>query len=216
MNKNIKEILSCLRSKRLNKKKCFFSRIKFVFFIVSALALYSLSLSVIYAAPNANNVNENELPIRVTSDDMLYDMDKNTVDFKGNVVAVRGEFILRAPLMTIYMLKDNQKNEEPSSVPQSTPLTGKKEDTPSSVQNDSNIEKITASHGVNFTYGTQSGSSDSAVYIAKTGVLTMYGDPIVRDGENQIQGETIRYYMNENRSEVVGTDKKRVEAIFKK
>lgn len=187
------------------------------FLLLFLMTLLCMQYSYALAAPRGvNNSSENNLPIKVTSDDMLYDMEKNTVDFKGNVVAVRGDFVLYAPLMTIYMLKDDAKKEEPTALPQNTPLTGRKPDTTPSMQDDNNIEKITASHGVHFTYGTQSGSSDSAVYIAKTGVLTMYGDPIVRDGENQIQGETIRYYINENRSEVVGSGQKRVEAIFKK
>lgn len=186
----------------------------FLFFMITTQGICT---EIAQAARDPASSAKNDLPIRVSSDDMLYDMDKNTVDFKGNVIAIRGDFILKANIMTIYMLKEEDKSKQESvTVPQSTPLTGKREEAPTTVQEDNNIEKITASQGVTFKYGTQSGSSDSAVYQAKTGILTMYGNPIVRDGENQIQGETIRYYMNENRSEVVGTGNKRVEAIFKK
>ncbi len=60
----------------------------------------------------------------------------------------------------------------------------------------------------------RSGSSDKATYTTGDGVLLMEGNPRLTDGENTITGETIRYYTQENRSEVIGGSKKRVEAVF--
>ena len=97
------------------------------------------------------------------------------------------------------------------------PLTGsgsKKQVGSNLKTENNNIERIEAYEDVTFDYGAQSGESDSAVYEAAQGLLTMYGNPVVREGDNVIQGNTIRYYMNEKRSEVLGSDKKRVEAIF--
>lgn len=186
------------------------------FILFFLFSLFFLVEPCLAAPVTTNALSDNNLPIKVTADDMIYDMDKNTVDFKGNVVVVRGDFILHSKVVTIYMLdKNTNTSSTSSSNSQPTPLTGKKSDPIPTAQDSNNIEKIVASNGVTFKYGTQSGQSDNAIYQAKTGVLTMHGNPIVRDGENQIQGETIRYYMYERRSEVVGTEKKRVEAIFK-
>ena len=40
------------------------------------------------------------------------------------------------------------------------------------------------------------------------------GDAQKKDGENTVTGETIKYFTEENRSEVMGGSKKRVEAVF--
>ena len=50
--------------------------------------------------------------------------------------------------------------------------------------------------------------------VAERSVLLMEGDPRLTDGENTVTGETIRYFTEENRSEVMGGSKKRVEAVF--
>ena len=162
------------------------------------------------------NMSDDEMPIKVNADDMVYDMDKNTVTFIGNVVVVRGDFVMESAKMRIFLQEKETKSKPAKTVPKNIPLTGagktEKEKNPSGKNN--NIERIEAFNGVEFDYGTQSGTSESAVYEAQKGLLTMRGNPVVRDGENIIQGNTIRYYMFERRSEVIGSDKKRVEAIF--
>ena len=45
-------------------------------------------------------------------------------------------------------------------------------------------------------------------------ILVLEGDPVLQDGENSIRGNVIRYFMNENRSVVEGSPKKRVHAVF--
>ena len=56
--------------------------------------------------------------------------------------------------------------------------------------------------------------SAKATYTMDDGVLLMEGDPRLTDGENTVTGETIKYFTEENRSEVMGGSKKRVEAVF--
>ncbi len=94
------------------------------------------------------------------------------------------------------------------------PLTGKVEPSTKTVDTQNKINKIEAENGVRFKFENQSGHSDSAVYEADKGLLTMIGDPVVQEGKNSIRGETILYYLYERKSEVVGSQKRRVEAIF--
>ncbi len=175
---------------------------------LSVSALFSSSAFALTALDNT------DLPIKVNADDMVYSTDNSLVTFKGNVVVTRGEFIMHSKTMKIFL---NKEKDTVTTVPvnKELPLTGAApNDAPSTVSDTNNIEKIEADGNVNFTYGNQSGSSQRAVYEAKRGLLTMLGNPVVRDGENTIQGETIRYFVNERRSEVVGSKGKRVEAIF--
>lgn len=167
-----------------------------------------------FAAPQ---LAENGLPVKINADDMEYDIAENRVIFKGNVHVVRGEFIMTAPKMTIYIKTTKAGQAEKAEVNvhhDAIPLTGKVTSDKKTVDTQNKIDKIEAENGVNFKYGNQSGHSHSATYEAARGILTMKGDPVVQEGNNSIRGETILYYLYERKSEVVGSSRKRVEAIF--
>lgn len=156
---------------------------------------------------------KNDLPVKINADDMEYDINRSQVTFTGNVVVVRGDFRMTAPKMTIFLKQTAQKTQVDVSH-ENIPLTGKAEKNTQSVATQNKIEKIEAYGGVRFKFETQSGKSQTATYNAAKGVLTMKGNPEVQDGSNSIKGDTILYYLYERRSEVVGSGKKRVEAIF--
>ena len=65
-----------------------------------------------------------------------------------------------------------------------------------------------------FQNGTQKGTAEKATFFAQKNILVLEGDPVLQDGENSIRGSVIRYFMNENRSVVEGSSKKRVHAVF--
>lgn len=179
-------------------------------------ALIGLSFAV--PSYGIEKLSDNGLPVKINADDMEYDIDRNQVIFKGNVNVVRGEFFMTAPKMTIY-IKSTKKTGQAEKAEvnihhEELPLTGKVEKSTRTVDTQNKIDKIEAENGVKFKYGSQSGHSRTATYEANKGVLTLKGDPVVEDGSNSIRGETILYYLYERKSEVVGSHKRRVEAIF--
>lgn len=143
---------------------------------------------------------EDNLPVDVTSETMVYNADKNTVIFKGNVEAVRGEFKMWSELLTLYLTKNNNEGKEKTSAPAA--LEG------------GNLDQIVAEKNVRFQNGTQSGSAQKATYYSAKSLLVLEGNPILHDGDNSIKGTVIRYYVNENRSVVEGSPKQRVHAVF--
>ena len=64
------------------------------------------------------------------------------------------------------------------------------------------------------TRDTTQGRCATLTYMVQSGVLLMEGDPILEDGDNTITGQVIKFYMKDNRSEVVGGKDKRVQAVF--
>lgn len=182
--------------------------------------LFPLLLVFCFAMPShgVENLADNGLPVKINADDMEYDLALNRVIFKGNVQVVRGEFFMTAPKMTIYIKsakKSGQAEKAEVNVHhEELPLTGKVGKSTKTVETQNKIDKIEAENGVKFKYGNQSGHSQTATYEAARGVLTMKGDPVVEEGNNSIRGETILYYLYERKSEVVGSHKRRVEAIF--
>jgi len=60
----------------------------------------------------------------------------------------------------------------------------------------------------------KAGNCEKATYNLGTGILTMEGSPVLRDGDNSIQGNLINFYVKENKSEVLGSSDAPVEALF--
>ncbi len=209
----------------LVERKYLFYQPRNISFFKSFVFFFMVFLSVMLMSPKAvaiPSIDENDVPIKVNADDMVYDMEKRTVTFTGNVVVTRGDFVLNSTEMKIYLKEDTQNENKKTDEKKSSdnknsaiPLTGETSNLNTNpMQDENNIERIDANGNVRFKYGTQSGSSKKAVYLADKSLLTLTGNPIVKDGENTIQGETIRYYVNEKRSEVIGSKGNRVEAIF--
>ena len=81
-------------------------------------------------------------------------------------------------------------------------------------QNPAGLDRIVAERNVRMKSENRNGTCAKATYTMDDGVLLMEGDPRLTDGENTVTGETIKYFTEENRSEVMGGSKKRVEAVF--
>ena len=60
----------------------------------------------------------------------------------------------------------------------------------------------------------RNGTCAKATYTMDDGVLLMEGDPRLTDGENTVTGETIKYFTEENRSEVMGGSKSASKLSF--
>lgn len=182
---------------------------------LSILCVTLLALAVGFGTARAADplAGKDDLPVKINADDMEYDINRSRVTFTGNVVVDRGNFNMTAPKMTIF-LKQTSKKAQVEVPSENIPLTGKVDNQSQTVDTQNKIEKIEAYNGVKFKYETQYGHSQNAVYDARKGVLTLTGNPVVQDGNNSIRGETILYYLYERRSEVVGSGRKRVEAIF--
>ena len=183
----------------------------------SFLLTFLFVFVLVFPAFAAENLSDNGMPVKINADDMEYDIASNTVVFTGKVHVVRGEFFMTAPKMTIYIKSNKTGQAEKAEVNvhhDAIPLTGKVEKSTKTVDTQNKIDRIDAENGVKFKYGNQSGHSQTAVYEANKGILTMRGNPVVEEGNNSIRGETILYYLYERKSEVVGSQRRRVEAIF--
>ena len=141
------------------------------------------------------------LPINIDADAMTYSPSGNEVVFKGNVIVKRTDFTLRASTITIYMQKKAQSKTPPS-------------DKALAPFDPGGIQKIIASGGVRMDYQGKVGTCGIATYYVAQGLLQMEGNPKLQDGKNTIRGAKIKFYMNDNRSEVIGGKSQRVKAIF--
>ena len=71
-----------------------------------------------------------------------------------------------------------------------------------------------AEGNVRLVSGKNEGACGQLIYYVADGILRMEGNPILREGQNTVRGDIIKFYIRENRSEVLSGTQRRVEAIF--
>lgn len=130
------------------------------------------------------------VPVKINADRMTYDENKQVVSFVGNVVALHEGLTLKADRVSAYFVGGGKRFE----------VDG--------------IDRIVATGNVHAEKGKTSGECGKLTYLVPKRILVMEQDPVLRDGPNSITGEVIRFYVRENRSEVIGGEGKRVEAEF--
>ena len=154
------------------------------------LLLFLLCAAQVWAAQ--------DVPVKITSDTMTYTQKGDQVVFKGSVYVIRQDIELWSNTLTVLL----EKKEEAKNATRSV------------VDEQGSIKKIIAQGNVRIKADKgRTGSCGKATYEADKDLLTMEDNPMLMEGSNKIQGEVIRLYIKENRSEVIG-GKGRVEAIF--
>lgn len=139
-----------------------------------------------------------DVPVKITSDTMTYTQKGDQVVFKGSVYVIRQDIELWSNTLTVLL----EKNEGADNATQGV------------VDEQGSIKKIIAQGNVRIKADKgRTGTCGKATYEADKDLLTMEDNPVLMEGANKIQGEVIKLYIKENRSEVLG-GKGRVEAIF--
>lgn len=139
-----------------------------------------------------------DVPVKITSDTMTYTQKGDQVVFKGSVYVIRQDIELWSDTLTVLLEKKESSKNATQSV----------------VDEQGSIKKIIAQGNVRIKADKgRTGTCGKATYEADKDLLTMEDNPMLMEGANKIQGEVIRLYIKENRSEVMG-GKGRVEAIF--
>jgi lipopolysaccharide export system protein LptA len=142
-------------------------------------------------------------PVRITSDRMVYNQNDNAVVFIGNVHGTQKDMAIWAAKVTAYFAdkKKEQKGQKPAAEAAPGDFGDK-------------IERIVAEGSVRMVVGKNDGACNTLTYYVPDGVLRMEGNPILREGQNTVRGDVIKFYIHENRSEVLSGTQRRVEAIF--
>jgi len=141
-----------------------------------------------------------QAPVRITSDKMVYNQAENSVVFQGNVHGTHTDMAIWAERITAYF-SDKKKNKD-----------AKQDKGPGDFGD--TIERIVAEGNVRLAANKNEGACGKLTYLVSEGVIHMDGNPILREGQNTVRGDSIKFYIRENRSEVLSGAQRRVEAIF--
>ena len=128
-------------------------------------------------------VENKKEPIVIESDTLEYLKSNNMVIYKGNVVVKKGDFILKSDLLRIFLDAKGQ------------------------------IKKILAVGNVRFVKGNRKGKSDKAEYFKNKNFIVLMGNAELQQDSNIIEGDEIVYYLDTEKAEVKGKNK-RVRTIF--
>lgn len=123
-------------------------------------------------------------PITVEADHMSSTEKTNSVLFTGDVDARQGDVRIRSDEMTVYYSQKG-KDEGGESIKQK-------------------VEKMINLGNVEITRGKWLGTSKKSIYLAKERQFILTGDAKAWENQNMISGEKIIYYLDEERSEVIG------------
>jgi lipopolysaccharide export system protein LptA len=124
-------------------------------------------------------------PIYITSDWMEVDQKKNTITYKGRVVMVQAEMTMRSEALTALY--------DPAM---------------------KRMDQIIAEGKVNATQGDRVATGDRAVFDDKAKTVTLTGNPIMRQGNNQVSGTRVIYFIEQDRAVAEGDGKVRVQATI--
>jgi lipopolysaccharide export system protein LptA len=124
-------------------------------------------------------------PIYITADWMEVDQNKNTITYKGRVVTIQGDMTVRSETLTADYNPDMKQ-----------------------------IKQIVAEGKVNATQGDRVATGEKVVFDDQTKTVTLTGNPIMRQGNSQISGSKVIYFVENDRAVVEGDGKVRVRATI--
>jgi lipopolysaccharide export system protein LptA len=147
--------------------------------IVSLLKSHLCALSLLLLLLATPAWSADKAPINIEADRMVSLEQKNSVLFSGNVIATQADVRIHAREMTVYYSEAAKggKGQE--------------------------VTKLKCVGNVEVTKGDWLGTGETMDYLEQEKKVILSGAAKAWQGKNQVSGETIVYYINEGRSEVI-------------
>jgi len=161
--------------------------------IVVFLLLSSLMMAASAAAPAKEENKKSSAgfefnkkdPIYITADWMEVDQKQNTITYKGRVVTVQTDMTMRSETLTAYYDPEMKQ-----------------------------MKQIVAEGKVNATQGNRMATGEKAVFDDKAKTVTLTGSPVMRQGNSQVSGVKVVYFIEQDKAIAEGDGKIRVQATI--
>ncbi|MBM4265236.1 MAG: lipopolysaccharide transport periplasmic protein LptA [Deltaproteobacteria bacterium] len=128
-------------------------------------------------------------PIVVDADQLEFDYDRNRLVYRGAVRVKQGDLELECKTLTVtYDRADELEKAQ--------------------------LREVVAEGNVVITQGDRRASGDRGVFDQTTRQIVLIGNPVLREGPNEVQGDRLTVYLDEGRSVIEASPKKRVSAIL--
>ena len=124
-------------------------------------------------------------PIYITADWMEVDQAKNSLTYKGKVVAIQADMTMRSDVLRAYYDPEMKQ-----------------------------MKQIIAEGNVSATQGDRVATGEKAVFDDRAKTVTLTGSPVMRQGNNQVTGSRVIYFIEQDRAVAEGDGKVRVRATI--
>lgn len=124
-------------------------------------------------------------PIFITSDVMVVDRKKNSITYRGRVVTAQGEMKMTSDSVVLFY--DPQMK---------------------------GIKEVVAEGKVHIAQGDRQATGSKAVFDGAAQTVTLTGSPVVRQGNSQISGSRIIFYIREDRAVAEGGPQRVTATIY--
>ena len=135
------------------------------------------------------SLNSSNEPIHVKSDELEFDYQANRVVYRGTVNVVQGDVAIDCKELVVNLARGGEKD-------------------------DLQLQEVVAIGDVVITQGLRKATGGRAIFDQVKRQVTLLENPVLRDGPNEVAGDRIVVYLDENRSVVESSPKKRVSAIL--
>ena len=140
-------------------------------------------------------------PITVTADTLEYDYKANVVVYRGDVLATQGPVKLRSNTLTVTFEGSGGEPGVKSAAPEAPG------------QGSSRLRELVAVGAVRIDSGTRWATGGKAVFEQGSRTVVLTEEPVMHDGQNEVAGDRVVVYLDEDRSVVEG-GRKRVKAVL--
>jgi lipopolysaccharide export system protein LptA len=173
--------------------------------LITALALVGVALGTARAEPaasapplfDAGSFGNRKEPVTVTADKLEYDYKANVIVYRGDVVATQGDTKLRSDTLTVTLAAADKSDGAPDA-----PAKGGQR-----------LQEIVAVGNVRIDDGTRWATGGRAVFEQSNRTFVLTETPVLHDGSNEVAGDRVVVFLDENRSVVEG-GRKRVKAVL--
>jgi len=143
----------------------------------------------------ADMIKGGDDPLVIRSETLEIDNKNQMVIFTGSVDARKSSFTINCDKMHLYYHGDTSGETEGAE--------------------DVRVDRVVATGDVKITrVDGEEAMADKAVYFQKEDKVILTGNPMVKQGEDFVEGSRITFFIGEKRSIVEGTGKKRVRAVI--
>jgi len=124
-------------------------------------------------------------PIYITADQMEADRKKSMITYRGRVVALQGEMTMRSDSLTAYYTADMKE-----------------------------LREVVAEGKVHVSQGDRVATGAKAIFSGRDQTITLTGNPVVRQGNSEISGSRIIFFIEQDRAVVEGGTQRVKATIF--
>jgi lipopolysaccharide export system protein LptA len=149
---------------------------------------------------DATGLGKSKEPIVVTSDRLEYDYRGNVVVYRGEVLATQGQLKITSDTLTVTFAD----GKDGAGAPQGGLALG---------GGSARLKEIVAAGKVRIEDGTRWATGGRAVFDQTNRTLVLSEAPMLHDGANEVLGDRVIVYLDEDRSVVEG-GRKRVKAVL--